>query len=122
LEKHREDNQRAMQELIEKFLNASQAEVKVALYRSGIGKNGTHYICCSVEVTTDKFHSEYLGYHCYERKRGDVVYAEGNEVKGIENGILAFLGNDKEVERYLENLARKKARTMFRELDDYLKL
>jgi len=111
-----------MQELIEKFLDAAQAKVKVEFDTSGIDRKGKQYICFSVEVTTDKFHSEYLGYHCYERKRGDVVYAEGNEVKGIENGILAFLGNDKEVERYLENLARKKARTMFRELDDYLKL
>jgi len=110
-----------MEELIEKFLEASEAIVKVEFYRSGIDKKGTHYICFSVEVTTDKNHSEYLGYHCYERRKSKVVYAEGNEVKGVEKGILAFLGSHDNVERYLENLARKKAVQKFEELDSYLK-
>lgn len=122
MEKHREDNQRAMQELIEKFLDAAQAKVKVEFDTSGIDRKGKQYICFSVEVTTDKFHSEYLGYHCYERRKGEVVYSQGNEVKGVEKGILAFFGSHDEVERYLENLARQKAKIMYKELDDYIKL
>jgi len=111
-----------MQELIEKFLDAAQAKVKVEFDTSGIDRKGKQYICISVEVTTDKFHSEYLGYHCYERRKGEVVYSQGNEVKGVEKGILAFFGSHDEVERYLENLARQKAKMMYKELDDYIKL
>lgn len=58
---------------------------------------------------------EYEQYHCYGEKRGngEVVYEEGNQAKGPNDGIFSYLGNDKEVYLYFEHKSRNKAKDFF---------
>ena len=108
-----------MRDIIKKFIELSGLKVFIELDRSGIDKKGIRFLCYSIEVRANKYDSEYLVYHCYERKGNRVVYSEGNQVKDVRKGALAFLGNDKEVSDYLESLTKKKAIQDFENFESY---
>ena len=66
--------------------------------------------CIRVEVRRDG-KEEYIQYHCYSlRSNGNIKYEEGNEVLGIQDGVLAYLGMDREIDNYFETRARELAR------------
>lgn len=95
-----------------KFLNRLDAKVNIELSRRGINKQGIKFVCMKIEV----FYKEkphYLQYHCYEMKNNKIVYSEGNEEVGINDGILAYLGNKRDVDNYFENLTRIEAKKYF---------
>lgn len=67
-------------------------------------------VCVKVSVDR-KGNNEYLQYHCYTLKSdGNVKYDEGNEIKGINQGVLAYLGMDREIDNYFDDKARKIAK------------
>jgi hypothetical protein len=94
-----------------KFLNRLDATVNIELHRRGTNRGGK-FVCMKVEVIY-KGKKNYLQYHCYVLKNGKLVYDEGNEVIGINGGILAYLGNEKDVDNYFDQLARTEAKKYF---------
>lgn len=89
---------------LEKFMNqmelTSNIEVDNAYPTSKRG------VCMKI-IVTRKGNIEYLQYHCYSLKsNGDLRYDEGNEVKGIHQGVLSYLGMDREIDNYFDNKAR----------------
>lgn len=96
-------------EALEKFMDAMGivARVEVAKdYYSVPLKN--KIVCVEVSVSREG-KQEYLQYHCYTKRVGHIRYVEGNEVKGIHQGVLAYLGMDKEIDDYFDNKARELA-------------
>lgn len=85
----------------------------VELSREGYSRQGI-FVCFKVEV---KYNNEtnYLTHHCYNYVNGKVVYSDGNEIIGVKDGILAYLGNNELVQRYFEQIARHYARKYFEE-------
>ena len=57
---------------------------------------------------------QYYQHHCYGLRNGKVFYSEGNEVMGINDGVLAYLGKEKEIDTYFEDKARAIARNYLR--------
>jgi hypothetical protein len=74
----------------------------------GVRKN----ICIGVVVSRGT-EIEYNQIHCYNFRNGEVYYSEGNEIKGVHDGILAYLGDDRNVDRYFEQISRSKAKEYF---------
>jgi hypothetical protein len=96
---------------LKKFMDSMGIEYKVEktnIYHQG--ERGTNVICVRVSVTRGE-EQEYLQYHCYsKRKDGTLKYVEGNEVLGIHQGVLAYLGMDREIDNYFDNKAREVAK------------
>lgn len=70
-------------------------------------ENGRPSCCIKITVTRND-DPEYVQYHCYSIKPdGKLKYVEGNEVKGIHQGILAYLGMDREIDGYFDNKSRE---------------
>lgn len=86
--------------------------VSVDITKSYRNHNNRKSVCTKVMVQR-KGEKEYISHHCYEL-RGDVIaYSEGNKIIGVEDGILAYLGDNRNVENYLEGLARYEAKKFF---------
>ena len=67
-------------------------------------------ICCIKINIYYKGDTQYLQYHCYKLIRsGEVIYDEGNQVSGINGGILAYIGDWIKVDNYFETKARQMA-------------
>lgn len=95
-----------------KFMNQMGMKVSVDISRSYRNHNGRKSVC--IEVIVDyKNRKEYVSHHCYELNNGKISYSEGNEKMGVGEGILAYLGNNRDVENYLESLARYEAKKFF---------
>lgn len=95
-----------------KFLNRIDATVNIELERRYMDRQGNQVVCMKVEVKF-KGKTHYLQYHCYSMKNGKITYDEGNEVVPIKNGILAYLGNEKDVDNYFDALTRTEAKKYF---------
>jgi len=73
-------------------------------------KQQYYTVCVRISVDRGK-NNEYLQYHCYSLKSdGNLKYVEGNEIKGINKGVLAYLGMDREIDNYFDDKARKIAK------------
>ena len=60
---------------------------------------------------------EYKQYHCYTfTNEGKLFYSEGNTVKDVGEGILSYLGNNKDVDNYFDELARYEAKKYYQKL------
>lgn len=72
---------------------------------------GGHKSCCvKTEVKRDG-NLEYLKYSCYSLKsNGDTRYEEGNEIKGIQDGVLTYLGMDRQIDNYFSQKAAQVAK------------
>lgn len=73
---------------------------------------GLPSVCVTVELIY-KGSVDYEQHHCYVYKNGKVAYSQGNEVKGLDKSILAYLGNNKDIDNYFDQLARYKAKQFF---------
>ena len=85
--------------------------LSVDVVRSYRNYNGRKAVCIKVVVIRKK-EKEYDSIHCYELNKGKISYLEGNKSKGVEHGILAYIGDNREVENYLEGLARYEAKNL----------
>ena len=91
---------------LEKFMDTMGINYEIKIDRN-YWSNG-HAVCAKIMVYY-KSEPQYIQYHCYSKRRdGQLKYEEGNEVKGIQQGVLAYLGNDRAVDNYFDNLARIK--------------
>ena len=79
-------------------------DVFIDIHRGGYGR----FVCIEVLVRRGGI-DEYHQYHCYNKSRDGVRYAEGNMVKDVKDGVLAYLGDDKKVDNYFEKKARELA-------------
>jgi len=95
---------------LEKFLQTMGMDYFIDIHRQGYG--GGRYVCVEVKVRR-KGVDEYHQYHCYNKSRDGVRYAEGNMVKDVKDGILTYLGDDKKVDNYFEKKARELAIKFF---------
>lgn len=94
-----------------KFMNQMGMSLSVDVVRSYRNHNGRKAMCIRV-VVARKEKKEYDSIHCYELNNGKISYSEGNRSMGVEDGILAYLGDNREVENYLEGLARYEAKNL----------
>lgn len=96
-------------EALHKFMNALNMTYSVEIDRDYYHRG--HKNCCvKVEVKRDN-KWEYLQYHCYSLKsNGNLRYEEGNEVTGIQDGVLTYLGMDREIDNYFDHKARELAK------------
>lgn len=85
--------------------------LSVDVVRSYRNHNGRKAMCIRV-VVARKGEKEYDSIHCYELNNGKISYSEGNRSMGVGDGILAYLGDNREVENYLEGLARYEAKNL----------
>ena len=96
-------------EALEKFMKALNMTYSVEIDKNYYTR-GNYVVCVKVEVKRDE-NREYLQYHCYTLKRdGTPKYDEGNEVKGIQHGVLTYLGMDREIDDYFEQKSRELAK------------
>lgn len=95
-----------------KFMNQMGMKTSVDITRSYMNPNGRKSVCVEV-IVEHKRKKEYDSYHCYELRNDKIVYSEGNEVIAVKEGLLAYLGNNRDVENYLEGLARYEAKKFF---------
>lgn len=98
---------------LEKFMKTMGLKYSIEIDRDGIS-HGVKWVCISVSVTRGK-NQEYLVNHCYHRRRdGDLVYAEGNRILDIRDGILNYVGEEEKISRYFEVKARELAKNYFK--------
>jgi hypothetical protein len=95
-----------------KFMNQMDMTLSVDVIKSYRNHNGRKSVCVRV-VVIRKEKKEYDSIHCYELNNGKISYSEGNRSMGVGDGILAYLGDNREVENYLEGLARYEAKNLF---------
>lgn len=89
---------------LEKFMDQMGLTADIEIDRSYFVRDPA--VCVKISVDR-KGSNEYLQYHCYVLKSdGTLKYDEGNEVKGINQGALAYLGMDREIDNYFDNKAR----------------
>jgi hypothetical protein len=94
---------------LEKFIKQMGIVYTIVPGKTWFDPRGGTGVCMHV-VVLYKGKVEYDQYHCYViRSNNKVIYDEGNEVKGVKDGILAYLGDDEMVDDYFDKLARKKA-------------
>lgn len=93
---------------LEKFMNRLGITYGLEIDKSYYSRYGKQ-VCIQV-VVYYKGEVQYDQYHCYGLKNGKPFYSEGNEVKGINDGVLAYLGSDREIDNYFEDKARDIAR------------
>ncbi len=98
---------------LEKFINRLGLEVTIEVNSTGFTKKTWgEFVCCHVLVSRkDKI--EYSQYHCYVKGIEGPKYSEGNEVKGVREGLLGYLGEDRKVDNYFESKTRKLAQKYF---------
>ena len=97
---------------LEKFMDRMGITYDIAVsrdYYSGYGKQ----VCVRV-VVYYQGEEQFNQHHCYGLRNGKVFYSEGNEVLGINDGVLAYLGKEKEIDNYFEDKARDMARNYLR--------
>lgn len=97
---------------LEKFINRLGLKVTIELNSTGFNKTWGKFVCCHVLVTR-KGEVEYSQYHCYVPGINGPKYSEGNEVKGVREGVLAYLGDDHKVDNYFEQKTRILAQNHF---------
>ena len=94
---------------LEKFMDAMGLDYDISVDRTYFSY-GKHVCCIKIEVFKGE-DKEYIQYHCYSLKRnGEIKYEEGNEVKGIHSGALKYLGDDRNIDNYIDNKAREIAK------------
>lgn len=95
---------------LEKFMSQMGITYEINPGRSWFRpRGGGRGICIHIQVYYQG-NIEYDQYHCYNVKsNGSIIYDEGNRVKGIKDGILAYLGEDFKIDNYFDHLARIKA-------------
>ena len=101
-------------ESLRKFFNTMEIDYFIDKTNEGYGYGG-RYVCYEVLVRR-KGKDEYRQHHCYNNKRGGVNYDHGNEEIGVRDGILAYLGNEKEVDNFFEEKTRQRAIKYFNDI------
>ena len=97
---------------LEKFMNGMGITYTLEITRGYRDTLGRKNVCTEIMV---KYRGtlQYVQHHCY-RKVGDaILYSEGNEIMGIKDGVLAYLGDDRMVDNYFESLTRRMAKEYF---------
>jgi len=97
---------------LEKFINRLGLKVTIELNSTGLKQSWGKFVCCHVLVSR-KDEIEYSQYHCYVPGIEGPKYSEGNEVKGVREGLLGYLGEDRKVDNYFESKTRKLAQKYF---------
>lgn len=93
---------------LEKFMDSFGITYDLDIRRIYV-ENGRPACCVLVTVSRNE-QTEYRIYHCYSLKpNGKLKYEETNETKGIHQGILAYLGMDRQIDHYFETKARDMA-------------
>lgn len=99
-----------------KFMDRMGMSSEIEPDRHFIDSRGKRNICMKVTVRY-KGRVEYEQYHCYSfTNEGIPTYSEGNEVKSVRDGILSYLGNDKDVDNFFDQLARYEAKKYYKKL------
>jgi hypothetical protein len=97
---------------LEKFMRTMGLKYSIEIDRHGIS-HGIKWVCISVSVTRGE-NQEYLVNYCYNRRKdGDLVYAEGNRILDIRDGILNYIGEEEKISRYFEVKAKELAKKYF---------
>ena len=91
-----------------KFMDRIGANLNLEVDSMGI-YNGYPMVCVKLEVFY-KGEVSYLKHYCYQYKNKKVDFLESNLVTPIGDGILAYIGDKENVEKYFESLARTKAK------------
>lgn len=98
-----------MEEALRKFMKSFGLRMDIELNRKYRNPGGQPIVCMKTTIWRGE-EEEYVSYFCYKLHRNLVVFEEGNEVKGVKDGILAYLGSPKEVENAIDNFTRARAR------------
>lgn len=94
----------ALEKFMDSFGITNTLEIKRIYMESG------NPACCVLVTVSRKEQPEYRVYHCYSLKpTGRLKHEESNETKGIHQGVLAYLGMDREIDHYFETKAREMA-------------
>lgn len=97
---------------LEKFMNTMGITYTLEVTRGYRDTMGRKNVCIEIMVKY-KGEVQYIQHHCY-RKVGDaILYSEGNEIMGIKDGVLGYLGDTKKVDNYFDLLARRMAKEYF---------
>jgi hypothetical protein len=95
---------------IEKFMKTMgityDIERGYTFHTHGTGRPG---VCYAVYAYYEG-KKTYDQHHCYSiKKDGVIIYEEGNEVIGLDQGVFSYLGMNADVRRYFEVKTRKMA-------------
>lgn len=93
---------------VKKFLKLFNITYKISSDKSGINKqSGLPFECVLFEVFYNK-NLEYMSYYCFELLRnGEVRWVEGNTIKGVNEGILRYFGDDTAIQFYFSRLSKE---------------
>lgn len=91
-----------------KFMDAMNLKLYLDISRTYIREGLPHYCVHILVCDKDTKICEYDQYHCYKKTNdGKIIYDQGNEVKGVSDGALAYIGDHKGVDNYFDQKARE---------------
>jgi hypothetical protein len=95
---------------LEKFIDQMGITYNITPSRYYLEPRRGYSSVCMHIVVYYQGNVEYDQHHCYSVKNdGSIVYDEGNQVKGVKDGVLVYLGEDIKIDNYFNHLARIKA-------------
>lgn len=103
-------------EMLRKFMDSFGLRLEITLDRLTRNSKGQKVVCMLTRIYRGE-EIEYSQYFCYKLHRGIMVYDDGNKEKGVEDGILAYLGSHTELENHLDYMTRAKGRRYLEEFD-----
>ena len=98
--------------VLEKFMNTMGITYTLEITRGYRNTMGRKNVCIEIMVKY-KGEVQYIQHHCYRKVGDSILYTEGNEIMGIKDGVLAYLGNPKKVDEYFDRLGREMAKEYF---------
>lgn len=94
---------------LKKFMKTLGITYTIEMAREYRNTYGEKNVCFEIRVE-HKGTVQYLQHHCYGKVRDEIRYTGGNEIMGVKDGVLAYLGDNQKVDEYFDGLARIKAR------------
>lgn len=97
---------------IEKFIDNLGITYNLSISKSYRDTVGRKSVCIEIIVNYKNI-PQYIQYHCYNFRNGKIVYDQGNQVMGVKEGVLAYLGDNSAVDNYFDNKSRILAKQFF---------
>ena len=97
---------------LEKFMNTMGITYTLEITRGYRDTMGRKYVCIEIRVEY-KNDPQYIQHHCYQKSGDAILYSEGNEIMGIQDDVVGYLGEPEKVDAYFDRLTSRMAKEYF---------
>ena len=106
---------------LEKFIKSMGITVELKVDRTFVDSRGRR----NVRIRIRAFYNgnkTYEKYNWYEfTNRGEMTFSEGDIVMGPNDGVFAYLGDKHKINQFFGDLAEKKAKNFYEEIEGHKK-